>query len=116
MARFPCRHSSRYTVAAQLRRNDGPTAEGNLYLACADCNRNKGSDICSLDPETGDIVALFHPRRQRWAEHFQLADIGVIEPLTTTGRVTARLLRVNRLDLVAERARLSALGRYADET
>ena len=97
-------------------KHDGPTAEGNLCLACADCNRNKGSDICSLDPETGDIVALFHPRRERWAEHFQLADTGVIEPRTATGRVTVRLLRVNRLDLVAERARLVALGRYAAET
>lgn len=96
-------------------KHDGPTAEWNLCLACADCNRNKGSDICSLDPETGEVVALFHPRRDRWAEHFQLADTGVIEPLTAHGRVTARLLRINRLDVVADRARLIALGRYPDE-
>lgn len=35
-------------------KHDGPTIEWNLCVACADCNRNKGSDICSLDPETGD--------------------------------------------------------------
>jgi hypothetical protein len=96
-------------------KHDGPTVEGNLCVACADCNRNKGSDICSLDPETGEVVALYHPRRDRWTEHFQLADTGVIEPLSAQGRVTARLLRFNRLDLVADRARLIALGRYPDE-
>jgi HNH endonuclease len=96
-------------------KHDGPTIEWNLCLACAECNRNKGSDICSLDPETGDVVVLFHPRRHRWANHFLLVDTGVIEPLTAHGRVTARLLRMNRLDLVADRARLIALGRYSGE-
>lgn len=46
---------------------------------------------------------------------FQLADTGVIEPLSAHGRVTARLLRLNRLDLVADRARLIALGHYPEE-
>lgn len=96
-------------------KHDGPTVEWNLCLACADCNRNKGSDICSLDPETGEIVALFHPRRDHWADHFQLVDTGVIEPLTAHGRVTTRLLRINRLDVVADRSRLIALGRYPGE-
>jgi len=95
-------------------KHGGPTVEWNLCIACADCNRNKGSDICSLDPETGDVVALFHPRRDRWSEHFRLSDTGVIELLTAHGRVTARLLRINRLDVVADRARLIALGRYLD--
>ncbi len=96
-------------------KHDGPTIEWNLCLACADCNRNKGSDICSLDPETGDVVALFHPRRDHWADHFQLIDTGVIEPLTAHGRVTTRLLRMNRLDVVADRSRPIALGRYSGE-
>ncbi|MBP1465145.1 HNH endonuclease [Candidatus Chloroploca sp. M-50] len=96
-------------------KHDGPTVEWNLCLACAECNRNKGSDICSLDPETGNVVALFHPRRDRWADHFLRVDTGVIEPLTAHGRVTARLLRMNRLDLVADRARLIALRPYPGE-
>ncbi|NCC32267.1 MAG: HNH endonuclease [Chloroflexia bacterium] len=96
-------------------KHDGPTVEWNLCLACAECNRNKGSDICSLDPETGNVVALFHPRRDRWADHFLLVDTGVIEPLTAHGRATARLLRMNRLDLVADRARLIALRSYPGE-
>jgi len=96
-------------------KHGGPTVEGNLCIACADCNRHKGSDICSLDVETGAVVALYHPLRNRWTANFQLADTGVIEPLTIQGSVTARLLRVNRLNLVAERARLIALGHYPHE-
>lgn len=53
-------------------KHGGLTASENLCLACIDCNRHKGSDICSLDPSTGEVVALYHPRRQNWYDHFQL--------------------------------------------
>ena len=42
----------------------------NLALACHRCNLNKGPNLTGIDPETGEIVSLFHPRRDRWAEHF----------------------------------------------
>ena len=45
----------------------------------------------STDPETENayrIVALFHPRKQRWHEHFQLLEDGRIESLTSEGRTT----------------------------
>jgi hypothetical protein len=46
-----------------------------------------------LDPETGNVVTLFHPRR----DHFQLnSNNGVIEPITAHGRVTERVLRFNQ--------------------
>lgn len=96
-------------------KHGGATTEDNLCSACADCNRYKGSDICSLDPETGAVVTLYHPRHTRWVEHFRLSDTGIIEPLTACGRVTTRLLRMNRLDVAADRARLIALGRYHSE-
>ena len=95
-------------------KHSGDTIEANLCLACADCNRHKGSDLCSIDPQTGNVVALFHPRHESWNEHFRLIETGVIEPLTATGRVTERILRFNRVDLVADRARLIALGGYAE--
>jgi hypothetical protein len=95
-------------------KHGGDTVEANLCLACADCNRHKGSDLCSLDPQTGDVVALFHPRQEKWSEHFRLIDTGIIEPLTASGRVTERILRFNRVDLVADRARLIALGGYTE--
>lgn len=93
-------------------KHGGETIEANLCFACADCNRHKGSDICSLDTVSGEIIALFHPRRAQWMEHFQMEESGIIRALTPTGRVTARLIGFNRQELVTERARLLALGVY----
>lgn len=62
---FP--HEADHIIA---EKHGGASAMDNLALACFDCNRFKGSDIASLDPGTGDLVALFNPRTQRWNEHF----------------------------------------------
>jgi hypothetical protein len=54
-----------------------------------------------MDPETGEVVRLFNPRLDQWAEHFELRDIR-ITGLTATGRATVSLLRMNdarRLEL-----------------
>src|SRR5215204_2460258 len=57
-------------------KHGGLTIENNLCLCCLICNRNKGSDIASLDALSleaypKNIIALFHPRLQQWSEHFQ---------------------------------------------
>jgi hypothetical protein len=93
------------------QKHGGQTNEENLCLSCFECNRYKGSDICSLDPLTGEVVALFHPRREQWSQHFAVKT-GVIEPLTPQGRVTVRLLRLNDEERVLERHRLITLKRY----
>ena len=54
------------------------------------------------NPKTGKVVVLFHPRRDRWSDHFEMRG-HVIEPLTATGTVTVRLLRLNSEQRVAER-------------
>lgn len=54
------------------RKHGGPNALSNLAFTCVLCNRYKGSDIAALDLVTGEIVPLFHPRQQRWQEHFTL--------------------------------------------
>ena len=95
-------------------KHGGATESANLSLACSECNRFKGSDLCSLDSATQTIVTLFNPRSQRWADHFRVAE-GVIEALTPAGRVTARLLQFNRLDAIDRRRSLIRLGRYPDE-
>lgn len=83
----------------------------NLGFSCAHCNRHKGSDIASLDPETGERVFLFHPRVDSWTDHFQLEG-GVIIGRTPQGRATTRLLDMNNPRRVAQRVQLIALQRY----
>jgi len=83
-------------------KHGGKTELENLAVCCALCNLRKGSDLTSIDPDSGEIVPLFHPRRDRWSDHFRL-DKGRIEPLTAVGRVTVRLLQFNRRDRVEER-------------
>jgi 5-methylcytosine-specific restriction endonuclease McrA len=90
-------------------KHGGPTEAGNLALACALCNGFKGSDLASIDAESGAIVPLFNPRRDRWTEHFRL-EAGRIEPLTASGRATVRLLQLNHPHRVEERLLLVAAG------
>ena len=64
---------------------------------CSLCNQAKGSDIASIDSETGDVIRLYNPRQDRWQENFQIEESnGVIYPLTAIGRVTVQLLKINR--------------------
>lgn len=101
-ALFP--HEVDHVVA---EKHGGATTEDNLALACAACNLHKGSDIGSIDPATGELVPLFHPRRDRWSDAFQLID-AMIVARTAAARATVRLLQLNRPERVAERAVLVA--------
>ncbi|MBZ0297001.1 MAG: HNH endonuclease [Anaerolineae bacterium] len=92
-------------------KHEGETVLENLSLSCPNCNSYKGSDIGSIDRETGKLTALYNPRIQSWGDHFRL-DGPVIEPLTPEGRVTVRLLRLNRSEQIEERRGLIAFGRY----
>jgi len=83
-------------------KHGGLTVADNLALSCILCNKHKGSDIASLDPLTGLIVPLFHPRREQWNEHFSYQE-GQIIGLTPAGRVSVYLLRLNRVERVMER-------------
>jgi hypothetical protein len=89
----------------------GDTVLNNLSLSCLDCNRHKGSDLTSIDFQTGEVVLLFHPRKDIWDEHFRLAGAQII-PLTAKGCVTVFLLDMNSDEQVAKRSDLILLGRY----
>lgn len=93
------------------RKHGGSSSLDNLAYACLRCNLWKGTDIGSIDLETGKFVSLFNPREQHWTQHFALRGF-VIEPLTVYGRVTARLLRLNIDKRVVERRALMLVGRY----
>ena len=89
----------------------GQTEEDNLWLACSLCNDHKGDKIAALDPESGEVVRLFDPRRQIWAEHFAWTPAGDrILGLTPTGRATVAALNLNRSSLVLARQAWVSVG------
>jgi len=80
-----------HVIARQHTRDDSVE---NLALACDRCNAFKGSNLTSVDPQSGDFVRLFNPRRDRWGEHFRFEG-GEVVGITATGRATVRLLNMN---------------------
>lgn len=50
----------------------GSDDETNLCLACRACNVRKSDRLLALDEISGEEVPLFHPREQRWDEHFRI--------------------------------------------
>ena len=81
----------------------------NLCLACPHCNLHKGPNLTTLDPETRELVPLFHPREHDWNEHLRF-DHGRIVGLTTIGIATVRLLKMNERDGVEIRSALILRG------
>jgi hypothetical protein len=74
----------------------GLTVESNLWLACALCNGYKGSKTQGTDPSTGEVVALFNPRTQKWNEHFTWSEDGLqIMGRSACGRATVVELQLN---------------------
>ena len=58
-------------------------------------------------------MPLFHPRRQRWREHFAWTPDGAtVVGLSPTGRATVEMLRLNREGLVNLRRVLFAAGAH----
>ena len=83
----------------------GTDDAANLAFACYHCNLHKGPNLAGIDPDTGTIVPLFHPRRDAWHEHFALQDVTIVG-LTPTGRATMRVLQMNAVDRVQLRTAL----------
>jgi HNH endonuclease len=74
----------------------GSDDESNLWLACPVCNGHKSDKIQAVDCETGETVALFNPRQQKWADHFQWLPNGIqIEGKTSVGRATVVALHLD---------------------
>jgi hypothetical protein len=62
-----------------------------------------------VDPVSGELVALFHPRRERWAEHFLLRGAH-IQGTTPVGRATVYVLGMNDARRLELRSELRAHG------
>lgn len=79
------------------RQHGGVTSEDNLALACPHCNLHKGPNLTGIDPDSGEICRLFHPRRDLWVDHFR-AESTRIEGRSAIGRSTAWVLGLNAED------------------
>ena len=91
------------------RKHAGPTTDDNLALSCFYCNSAKGPNIAGLDPESGTVVRLFHPRRDTWADHFRWSGDELLG-LTPVGRATVAVLQMNQPDLLILRRLLRQEG------
>lgn len=102
----------RFTVDHVIaRQHGGGDDTDNLALACGFCNRHKGPNIAGLDPITNALVRLFHPRQDRWADHFRWDGPTVIGK-TDVGRTTVVVLAINHPSQLAIRKALIDEGLF----
>ena len=95
------------------RKHGGPTSEDNLALSCFHCNTHKGTNVAGFDNETGELVRLFHPRKDVWSEHFEWAG-PVLIGLTPVGRTTIYVLGINDPEYVEVRDSLRKEGVFPE--
>ncbi len=89
----------------------GSTDPDNLALADGGCNGHKHSKTHHYDPLSSVYVPLFHPRLDKWHDHFEWnEDETLILGVTSTGRATVDLLQVNRPANVNLRLLLKQVG------
>lgn len=93
------------------RARGGRTEISNLCLACPMCNGHKADRTSATDPESGHVVRLYHPRRDRWTEHFAWTDGGaVVQGMTEIGRATVAALQMNHPEVVTTRRLWVSVG------
>ncbi|MBB5036267.1 hypothetical protein HNQ64_000501 [Prosthecobacter dejongeii] len=91
------------------RKHQGNSSFENLAWSCAFCNRHKGVNISGLHPITKALVALYHPRRDSWDQHFKY-EKAYIRGRTPEGLVTVQVLNMNQNTMVLLRLQLMAEG------
>ena len=117
-ARFRCEYCQFPERFAELsfqtdhiiaRQHSGKNDAANLALACFRCNSHKGTNLAGIDPQSGLLARLFHPREDAWSENFAWRG-PTLTGRTPIGRVTISVLRINRPDAVLARAALMEEG------
>ena len=99
----------------QPRVDGGQLVLGNLALSCQGCNNLKHRATSALDPSTGLLSPLYHPRRDRWEEHFTWSeDFLHVLGLTPPGRATVLRLQLNRVGVVNLRRILLLAGEHPE--
>src|SRR5713101_8863074 len=96
------------------RSRGGKTSLENVAWSCLGCNGYKFNKVQGQDPETGELVSLFHPRQQRWIDHFAWNVNGThLIGITPTGRATIRTLKLNRTGFLNLRRILLNVGEHS---
>ena len=109
-ASFHCEHIT-------PREAGGDTTLNNLAWACPWCNAHKYTKTRASDPQTGRVVPLFNPRRQRWERHFAWGeDFIVVLGRTAIGRAAVVALHLNRPELLNLRRLLRTAGEHPHGT
>lgn len=91
----------------------GTDETDNLALACRSCNLRKSSFVNGVDPQIQSSVRLFHPREDRWDEHFEAdSKNGEIRGITPVGRATVARLQMNGPAQMAARTQWMQLGLF----
>lgn len=90
------------------RKHPGTADAENPALACFAGNNHKGTNRSGLDPRTGELTRLFHPRCEDWNQHFGWNGAW-LAGRTAIGRATIDVLAIKlphrrelRLALMAE--------------
>ncbi len=103
---FPFEVEHIFPIARQ-----GATHEANLALACRSCNLRKGIRTTGTKPSSDVEVRFFHPRVDRWSEHFQIdVETGKVIGATVIGEITVDCLEMNSPAQVAARQLWIRLG------
>ena len=89
----------------------GPTEESNLCLSCFRCNSHKGPNLSGIDPDSGSVERLFHPREDHWDAHFEWQEAYLVGK-SAKGRATVDVLAINQPDSLKIREALIARGDF----
>jgi hypothetical protein len=92
----------------------GRTTEENLALACVGCSLHKAAKQTATDPQTGQEIGLFNPRREKWLEHFQWQR-EILVGTSAVGRATVEALKMNRPLILAIRREETLRGRHPQQ-
>jgi HNH endonuclease len=114
-----CRSQARFAIQPFSiehilpRSQGGKTSLDNLALSCQGCNNHKYNKTQGIEPVSGHVVSIYHPRQQQWNEHFSWnEDFSLVIGLTSTGRATVEILQLNREGVVNLRRVLYAIGEH----
>jgi HNH endonuclease len=103
-----------FSIEHIIPRSKGGTSDlENLAVACQGCNNFKYSHIQAIDPITGELTQIYHPRQQDWQDHFTWSrDLTQMLGLTPIGRATIERLRLNREGVVNLRQALASIDQH----